>query len=215
VQAQAAEEQQYNFMKEAIIVFVKNLQSGKVKTRLAAEVGNEEAFKVYKALLNYTHNVVRSLTCDKYIFYSDYTDENDIWSQNDCIKILQSGNDLGERMLLAFSLVFKKNHNKVLIIGSDCPELKSAIIEQGFEHLNDADVVIGPATDGGYYLLGMKRINKSLFENIAWSTESVLAQTLAGCVKEGLSYSLLPILNDIDKKGDWIKFSNLSKLSFV
>ncbi len=193
-------------MKQALIIFVKNLQYGKVKTRLAAKVGDDKAFEIYKTLLDHTYNVVRRLNCDKYIFYSDFIEENDIWSEDDCIKVLQTGNGLGERMLHAFSMLFEKDYDRIAIIGSDCAELTSSVIENAFSKMNEADIVIGPADDGGYYLLGMKKRNEHLFQNISWSTSSVLEQTLAVCIKEGLSFYLLPVLSDIDEEQDWIRF---------
>ncbi len=214
VQVQAVVVQLHKkFMKQALIIFVKNLQYGKVKTRLAAKVGDDKAFEIYKTLLDHTYNVVRRLNCDKYIFYSDFIEENDIWSEDDCIKVLQTGNGLGERMLQAFSMLFvhrtsfgEKDYDRVAIIGSDCAELTLSIIENAFTKLNEVDIVIGPANDGGYYLLGMKKKNEALFQNVSWSTSSVLEQTLAVCIKEGLSFYLLPVLSDIDEEQDWIIF---------
>lgn len=196
----------------ALIIFVKNLVYGKVKTRLAAKVGYDKAFEIYKMLVTHTFDITNSLSCDKYIFYSDFIEKKDIWSRHNYIKILQEGNSLGERMQNAFSSLLEsrifneeKNYN-VVIIGSDCAELTSLIIEKAFEALTKVDVVIGPAGDGGYYLLGLKKMDENLFRNIQWSTSSVLSETLAICAAKGLSFYILPLLNDIDEEEDWIKF---------
>jgi rSAM/selenodomain-associated transferase 1 len=199
-------------MKEAVIVFIKNRQHGKVKTRLAATVGNDAALIIYKMLLKRTCEVVDKLPGDKYIFYSDSIEESDIFSNINCTKNVQQGIDLGERMLHAFSFLFRDAYDKVMIIGSDCPELSAQIIEEAFEKLNKNDVVIGPATDGGYYLLGLKNLNESFFKNIRWSTSLVLEQTLDVCLKQELSYFLLPVLSDIDEEKDWKNFLRRNKM---
>ena len=199
-------------MKEALIIFVKNPVIGKVKTRLAAKVGDEKALQIYLQLLEHTRSIVTSVVADKFIFYSDTHDNNDLWPNTIFNKKKQYGNNLGEKMLNAFNEIFETDYEKVSIIGSDCLELTAAIINQGFKDLESADVVIGPATDGGYYFLGMKKINPLLFDDIDWSTSKVFEQTIAVCNNEQLTYSLLPILNDIDEETDWILVSEHSSL---
>ena len=199
-------------MKEALIIFVKNPVIGKVKTRLAAKVGDEKALQIYLQLLEHTRSIVTSVVADKFIFYSDTHDNNDLWPNTIFNKKKQYGNNLGEKMLNAFNEMFETDYEKVSIIGSDCLELTAAIINQGFKDLESADVVIGPATDGGYYFLGMKKINPLLFDDIDWSTSKVFEQTIAVCNNEQLTYSLLPILNDIDEETDWILVSEHSSL---
>lgn len=115
---------------------------------------------------------------------------------------MQTGNDLGERMYNAFSDTFSIKYKKAVIIGSDCIDLTASIIKLAYQHLEDNDVVVGPATDGGYYLLGMKTLHQSLFENILWSTAGVLTQTLAMCKRQHLTYYLLPTLTDTDVEVD-------------
>ena len=102
----------------------------------------------------------------------------------------------------AFEHIFLNKYKKVIIIGSDCFDLSSAIIEEAYLLLEDSDIVIGPAKDGGYYLLGMKSPHSCLFKNISWSTSQVLKQTLSICESHHLSYSLLPTLTDIDVEND-------------
>jgi rSAM/selenodomain-associated transferase 1 len=184
-----------------LIVFTKNLIYGKVKTRLAATIGNDKAYQVYKDLITHTHFVAEQLPCDKIVYYSEHIEAEDIWGHN-YLKTKQRGTDLGERMMNAFYDIFQHGYFKAVIIGTDCATLNADLIINAFEQLNNQDVVIGPSLDGGYYLLGMKILHQTLFENIAWSTGTVFDTTLAACNYSGLSYYLLPALNDVDEEKD-------------
>lgn len=189
-------------MNNALIIFIKNPIVGKVKTRLAATVGDVKAYKVYKELLNHTQKITLLISADKFLFYADFLNSQDEWSNEKFIKHLQKGNDLGERMQNAFGHTFLNKYKKVIIIGSDCIDLNESVIEDAYRLLEDNDIVIGPAKDGGYYLLGMKSPHSCLFKNISWSTSQVLIQTLSICESQHLSYSLLPTLTDIDVEDD-------------
>ena len=189
-------------MNNALIIFIKNPVLGKVKTRLAATVGNQKAFEVYKKLLNHTQKIALLTDADKYLFYADFLQTEDEWPNDRFIKHLQKGNDLGERMYNAFEHTFLNKYKKVIIIGSDCIDLSAAVIEDAYKLLNNSDVVIGPAKDGGYYLLGMKNPHQCLFRNVSWSTSEVLKQTVSICRSQHLNYSLLPTLTDIDVEND-------------
>lgn len=184
-----------------LLIFTKNAVYGKVKTRLAATVGNDKAFEIYKDLTQHTYAVTKQLACDKIVFYSDEIDVDDKWKSN-YQKQLQQGNNLGERMANAFDYVFKKKYSKVVIIGSDCPELTGQILNDAFKQLEKYDVVIGPAADGGYYLLGIKKLHLQLFENISWSTGEVSDETIKRCYENNFSYFLLPTLHDVDEEKD-------------
>jgi uncharacterized protein len=187
-------------MKNALIIFVRNPVSGKVKTRLAASVGNEKALLVYNYLLNHTKSITEKLPATVFVYYADYLNENDLW--NGCEKRLQSGTDLGERMKIAFEQLFNDGFTNVCIIGSDCYELTTEIINEAFKKLQNHKTVIGPAKDGGYYLLGMKYPLLDLFRNIEWSTNTVFIETLNKIKFQQLTMHLLPELNDIDEKAD-------------
>ena len=189
-------------MDEALIIFTKNAIYGQVKTRLAATIGNDKALAVYKQLIHYTIELTNELTVPKFIFYSNSIEPEDNWSNNLCTKKLQSGTGLGEKMNNAFSELFEQGYNRVLIIGTDCPELSPAIITAAFDSLNNHDVVIGPARDGGYYLLGMTKLYSCLFHDISWSTDQVLKQTLIACSVISLPNILMEELSDIDKEED-------------
>lgn len=198
-------------MDNAVIIFIKNPVRGKVKTRLAAAVGNDTALAVYLDLLSHTLKAAENVTADKYIYFSD-----EIYvsiGQNDFAfkKTVQSGADLGEKMKNAFNDVFNSAYPKVIIIGTDCPGISPEILQQAFDELNDTDVVIGPAADGGYYLLGMKTLHPSLFDNIEWSTPAVLQTTVDRCTRTNLRYKLLEELSDIDEEKDLVHFYKLLK----
>ena len=107
------------------------------------------------------------------------------------------------RMEAAFQEAFDAGANKVLIIGSDCPELSGEILEQAFELLDQHDFVLGPVPDGGYYLLGMRHLEPAVFRDIVWSTETVGAKTLEKIADLGKTVVLLPMLDDIDEAEDW------------
>lgn len=195
--------------KNALIILIRNPQLGCVKTRLAAKIGNESALKVYIALLNYTQSVAREIDASRLLFYSDFIDGNDSWDNGLFNKYLQEGNSFGTRMCRAFKLALN-DHEKAVIIGSDCEELNPKIIREAFDKLSEFDVILGPAKDGGYYLMGLKKIYPELFTNKRWSTSSVLEDTLIDVKNLGLSFYLLPVLSDIDEYEDF-KRSKLSK----
>ncbi|MDX1684133.1 MAG: TIGR04282 family arsenosugar biosynthesis glycosyltransferase [Saprospiraceae bacterium] len=184
-----------------MIIFIKNPVKGKVKTRLANDIGESEALGVYQKLLEYTREVTTAVKADKMLFYSETIEPDDEWSEEHYKKFVQKGNDLGQRMLNAFESTLQK-YDSALIIGSDCPGLDQSHISEGFMSLRQSDVVIGPSEDGGYYLLGMNHLHEELFRNIKWSSESVLEETIQGCKNAGLSYQLLAQLNDIDRATD-------------
>lgn len=184
--------------KNALIIFVKNPIEGQVKTRLAKTIGNNAAVTVYKQLLQHTFSITRNLVVDKFVFYADSINNNDLWLGNIYQKQEQKGNDLGERMKNAFELIFNSGYEKTIIIGSDCYELTQQILEEAFDGLMIADAIIGPCNDGGYYLLGMKQLIPELFDGIQWSTDEVLITTKKVLQDLQLQFELLPTLNDVD-----------------
>lgn len=184
------------------MIFAKNPEIGKVKTRLAETIGEEKALMIYLKLLEHTHAVANSVFSDKAIFYSSRVQEFDILDYYKFPKFLQKGDSLGERMERAFGQAFAQHYEKVVIIGSDCYELTAEIIEDAFSALDNHNVVLGPAHDGGYYLLGMDRHYPHLFKDKAWSTSDVLLDTILDLKKLKLSYQMLPTLNDVDEEKD-------------
>lgn len=200
--------------KANLLIFIKNPKAGRVKTRLAASIGDAEALKVYKRLLQHVNEQTLQLDVDKKLYYSDFVDWLDEWDDNRYAKLQQSGKDLGERMEKAFHQAFlerKKGSTQLalsteprptIIIGSDCPQLTQQDLEQAFESLQQCDMVIGPAEDGGYYLLGLNFHQADLFKGIAWSTEQVFEQTMQVAAQLGLKVTVLPTLRDLDTVED-------------
>lgn len=180
-----------------LIIFVKNPIAGRVKTRLAAGIGNQKALEIYLHLLEITRSVATKIDCTRHVFYSDEI-VSDEWDEDQFNKHLQQGDSLGDRMKNAFETVFTLGAKKAIIIGSDCPELTSEIIDSAFSSLDDKDVSIGPAKDGGYYLLGMKKPIPVLFEDKQWSTDSVFDDTIIDLMENRLIYERLPVLSDLD-----------------
>ena len=190
-------------MKEKLlIIFYRNPELGKVKTRLAAAVGDEKALAIYLKLATHTREVALVSDFDRVVYYSHHVDTEDNWQENSFHKKLQVGNDLGIRMYNAFENAFRDGYAHVCIIGTDCLELTSEILSAAFEQLKAHDVVIGPARDGGYYLLGMKQLHKDLFANKEWSTNTVAKRTIVDFQNLNLTYSKLATLSDIDREED-------------
>lgn len=191
---------------EKLIIFVKNEEAGKTKTRLAASIGDERALEVYQKLLGWTFEQTCNLNVAKEVWYSRFIPENDIWEEGHYKKRLQIGYGLGKRMSHAFKESFKEEQfEKVVIIGSDCAELTSEIVRQAFQELENHEFVIGPAEDGGYYLLGMREFYPEVFEEIKWSTDSVFEETAEKFRKVGATFATLKTLNDVDTLEDWNK----------
>ncbi|WP_375238515.1 TIGR04282 family arsenosugar biosynthesis glycosyltransferase [Aurantibacter sp.] len=180
----------------ALIIFTRNPELGKCKTRLAKTIGDQEALNVYKFLLQHTANVAKKVKSSRYVYYSVKIRDNDIWDKTLFNKKQQFGEDLGIRMQNAFQELFNLGHEKVIIIGSDLLDLSTEIIEEAYKKLDTNDAVIGPAEDGGYYLLGFKKPTPEVFNIKNWGTETVYKQTLEKLISKKVY--VLETLNDID-----------------
>ncbi|WP_422359196.1 TIGR04282 family arsenosugar biosynthesis glycosyltransferase [Reichenbachiella sp.] len=189
---------------EALIIFAKNPELGKVKTRLAQSVGNETALDIYHKLVAYTQEQTANIEAERIVYYTQDVDHNDNWRK--AIRKVQASGDLGHKMAAAFREELKQ-YDRVCIVGADCAELTSAHIQQAFQKLKNNDFVLGPANDGGYYLLGMKAFEPGLFAGIDWSTDKVLSQTIEAISELNNSYALLPKLIDVDTIEDWKQVS--------
>jgi len=186
--------------KNLLLIFTRNPELGKVKTRLAKTIGAEKALAIYKFLLAHTKKVTEKIACDKAVYYSVKVREDDLWNGEIYQKKQQLGEDLGIRMQNAFQDAFANGYEKVLIVGSDLIDLSEEIIEKGFLQLASNDVVIGPAEDGGYYLLGMKSVHPNVFKNKNWGTSTVREGTLNDLKDKKVH--LLNELNDADVLDD-------------
>jgi rSAM/selenodomain-associated transferase 1 len=164
--------------KNLIITFTRNPELGKVKTRLAKTLGAQSALDIYSFLLQHTESVIREIEADKIVYYTVDIQKNDIWDNTIYQKQLQIEGDLGDKMCQAFKNGFNKGYSKIIIVGSDLYDLNSKHINQAFSALDNNDAVIGPALDGGYYLLGMKSLYSNVFQNKNWGTETVFNDTI-------------------------------------
>ncbi len=187
---------------DLLIIMIKNSIKGKVKTRLARDIGEELAIEVYQKLLEMTFSATRPMPVDQWVLYSDFIDDHDIWSDNNYKKGIQEGENLGDRMLNAFKNGFDEGYQHICIIGSDCYLLDTETLIEAFDKLRSYDFVLGPSTDGGYYLLGMNKLYKVVFQNKQWSTSAVLKQTLKDINDQSFSCFLLKEFTDIDTKAD-------------
>ncbi len=192
--------------RSAILLFVKSPEKGKVKSRLAKAIGEDAALDVYKCLVSYT---LENLNSGNYLFRLCFypPDSGAIiknWLGNSYYYVPQYGRDLGERMKSAFVQAFSDSVEKALVIGSDIPDLSISVIDEAFNALDTSDAVIGPAHDGGYYLIGFNKATllPDIFQGIAWSTDSVFYQTMKIVEKSGLRVHVLTELRDVDTFDD-------------
>jgi rSAM/selenodomain-associated transferase 1 len=199
----------------ALFIFLRFPLPGKVKTRLAQSLGKNKAAWFYRLCADAILSEIRRLPEDvkKYVFYTDQTDEPEIrrWVGPEFTIVVQEGEDLGQRLKNAFGSVFNEEMQKVIAVASDVPDLSADIMNKSIEALDKSDVVIGPCYDGGYYLLGMKRLHDELFSGISWSTEHVYRQTLAASNRSGLNVGQIQTLMDIDTEEDIYKWSRANK----
>ncbi len=194
--------------RRCILFFVKYPDAGAVKTRLAADIGKEPARMLYRAFVSDMLCTLRRVDADLQVFYhGGRPAEISDWIGGSLPVWPQKGNSLGERMLHAFYTAKKGGYSRILLVGSDIPGLRASIAEDAFSALESHCAVIGPATDGGYYLIGFrsKRIVRSAFEKIPWSTPRVLEQTLDRLENASCSVRLLPAACDIDTHADLLK----------
>ena len=189
-----------------LLFFIKNPEKGKVKTRLASAIGNKMAVKLYKRFLL---EMLFTLNRGTFLFYLCYSPESPLsdlknWLGDHYLYMPQSGENLGERMKNGFAEAISMNFKRVVLIGSDIPDLPLQFIEEAFSSLLGKDAVIGPSVDGGYYLIGFRNetFSPRVFEGIQWSTESVFEKTSKVLKQEGRTVHILQRLRDIDTVED-------------
>ena len=190
-------------------LFAKFWQPGTVKTRLAATIGDLKACKLYHAFVFHLLKQLADSGDTRSVVFSPPEKEPDFRREvpNQWNLFPQSDGDLGVRMqtffesrFQAMALADKENQakNKIVVIGADCPQLGPELIENTLTELDKSSVVIGPSTDGGYYLIAMRDQCYDIFSDINWSTDQVLSQTLERLDNQNVSYHLLPALTDVD-----------------
>jgi uncharacterized protein len=192
---------------DRLIVFTRYPQSGKAKTRLIPAVGAEAAAAIHRQMTEHTLAQItllqqrRSLTVEVWFAGGDHT-QMQTWLGADRLYQPQPDGDLGDRMAQAFQTAFDSGVKAAVIIGTDCPELTDVLLTEAFQALQQTDLVLGPATDGGYYLIGLRWLVPELFKAIAWSTDRVFRQTVDIASKLNLSLTTLPTLTDVDRPDD-------------
>ena len=191
-----------------LIIFVRAPRLGEVKTRLAAAMGADEALAAYRVLVQTVLTSLAPLApVEVHYTPGNAADEVRSWVPPRWLLRAQGPGDLGARMDLAFTEALAGGAERVALIGSDCPAITVQDIEDAWAALTDHDLVLGPATDGGYWLIALKRAQPALFQGMPWSTSAVLRETLARAVHAGLSVGLLRELADVDTEEDWLRFT--------
>jgi rSAM/selenodomain-associated transferase 1 len=189
-----------------IVMFVKSPTTGQAKTRLAAEIGEDAAVRLYRCFVEDLISMVEKLdTSLRICFYPPETKSLFLqWLGEQHGYIPQTGDDLGERLKNAFVDAFEQGFSKVVAIGSDSPDLPASFLRQAFEELDFNDAVVGPSSDGGYYLIGFSADSfaPEAFDGIAWSTSAVFGQTRMKLKMHGLGVHLLPQWHDVDTRAD-------------
>ncbi|MCF8233235.1 MAG: TIGR04282 family arsenosugar biosynthesis glycosyltransferase [Bacteroidales bacterium] len=192
-----------------LIIFAKSPVVGKVKKRLIPFLGEAGACDAYKKMLLHTRHVCDRVISDRVVFYTDDRQIFNIWPDDLYQKQAQQGDDIGMRMLSTFEYAFRMGYQKAVLFGGDIIEINPNILQTAFATLDRNEVVIGPASDGGYYLIGMNRLLPGLFYDIDWSTDRVFRQNVEKIEKMALSYAVLERLSDIDDYDDYLRFKHL------
>ncbi|NJK38480.1 MAG: glycosyltransferase [Oscillatoriales cyanobacterium RM1_1_9] len=199
---------------QRLLLFTRYPEPGKTKTRLIPALGAEGATQVHRQMaakivatagqLAQFHSVIVEVC---------YTGGNleamEVWLGKDLTYVQQGFGSLGDRLTLAFKNAFDQGDSGVIAVGTDCPDLTTEILLEAFRLLKQREVVIGPAEDGGYYLIGLQRFVPEVFQGIFWGTEQVFWQTAAICQQLNLNVALLPKLSDVDRPEDlaiWEKY---------
>ncbi len=199
-------------MENLVMVFLKHPEPGRVKTRLAARVGAEEAASIYRRLV---WKVLQLIPDEPVVWLVFDPPEGEFalreWLEPVLVRFgeavefrAQCAGDLGARMRGAFDAAFEAGFARVAVIGTDCVDLDAEVFDAVWRNLDDAaDAVFGPAADGGYYLLGLKSRHPELFEHIPWSQNNTLQRSLAAADRAGIVCAMLPVLCDVDDFEDW------------
>ena len=195
--------------RECLIIFTRYPEPGKTKTRLIPLLGAEGAARFQRQMTEQTLAQVKELKAFRPLsvevhFAGGNQQLMQDWLGSDIIYRQQSQGDLGRRMALAFKESFSAGMTGVVIIGTDCPDLNAQLMVKAFHALEQNDLVLGPALDGGYYLIGLRRLIPELFTGISWSTAEVLEQTIRIAERWMQAIAFLPLLNDIDRPEDLI-----------
>ena len=203
-------------MSTAVLVFTKAPQPGASKTRLIPALGADEAAAAHEVLVLRTLDMTRDLgvageDCQVSLWGAVPHPALDLWSDQFALPLhLQAAGDLGKKMLHGFASALDAGADQAVLIGSDCPAMTAEYIRQACAALRASDLVLGPAEDGGYVLIGCKQVHAELFANIPWGSDRVLARTLEQAEQLELSVTLLATLWDVDRPEDWARFQRMT-----
>jgi uncharacterized protein len=198
-------------MDSKVIIFTRYPEPGKTKTRLITALGPDGAARLYRQMAEHTVGTARNLTRARNVslevrYEGASKDLMSSWLGHDLDYREQTGNDLGDRMWWAFQDAFDDGLTRVVVVGCDCPGINVDILDAALEQLANWDLVLGPANDGGYYLIGLRKPCQELFRSIAWGSDRVLDQTLGIARCRQLSVFFVSALNDVDRPEDLLKF---------
>jgi uncharacterized protein len=209
---------------DVVLVFTKYPDAGYAKTRLIPLLGAERAAAVSRSLTERCLNTVRAYASESsltsvVVHYATRSGSDPgaqaarmqewIGAPDGEWLVAQSHGDLGRRLAEAFRQAFEGGASRVVVVGTDIPEIDATLMREAFKQLNDSDTVIGPARDGGYYLLGMRKENAGVFNGVNWSTGTVFEDTKRNIERLGLRYSALRVLRDIDLPEDVAYFESV------
>jgi rSAM/selenodomain-associated transferase 2/rSAM/selenodomain-associated transferase 1 len=205
-----------NAILEGLIVFTRYPEPGKTKTRLIPSLGSEGAADLHRRMTEHTVACLRQLKKSRPMFIEIHHEGGDKslmrqWLGSDLFFRPQGAGDLGERMARAFHGAFECDAARVVLVGTDCPGLTERLLGDAFESLRHTDLVLGPARDGGYYLIGLRKTIPELFGGMPWGTEKVLDKTQEVADGLGLSVRLLDLLDDVDRPEDLAIWRKASK----
>lgn len=202
-------------IKKRLIIFSRYPEPGKTKTRMIPALGAQGAAELQRQMTEHTLAQAKKLTkllgvAIEVHFAGGNQQLITNWLGQDLVYQPQSSGDLGQRMTSAFTEAFMAKMESVVMIGIDCPDLNENLLSQAFESLNHHDLVLGPAQDGGYYLIGLGRNSTELLNNISWGTDQVLAQTVAKAKQLDFTIAYLDTLSDVDRPEDLVIWESLA-----
>jgi rSAM/selenodomain-associated transferase 1 len=205
--------------KDAVILMAKAPLPGMVKTRLCPPFTRANASALYACLLKDTaEELSRLARTRRYLFFSPPGSEGLFHKDpfSGFVRVPQTGKDLGQRMAAAFETAFARGYTRVALVGADCPTLSAPLVRAAFRELaSSAGAVFGPCNDGGFYLIALSSHTPSLFREVAWGTDTVLAEVSRRCRAAGVPYSLLPAGFDIDDADDVASLARWARTHFL
>lgn len=191
-------------VKPVVLAMLKAPRAGDVKTRLARDIGAQPAVAIYRRLVERQISVIPGeWTVEVHFAPTDAGSELQVWLGSRPSYHPQIGNELGERLIHAVAGAFSRGARTLVVVGGDCPGLDDVTLREAESALTRVDVVLGPAMDGGYYLIGLRQERPDLFRGITWSSPTVLAATLARIEESGLSHATLALKEDVDDLASW------------